>query len=277
MPSRPAVTRSAPIRWRDGLFIVSLHAIPAIAIARGTSAGDWAACAGFYIVAALGTGVGLHRYFAHRSFRTSRTFQFLLGVLACTSFADPIGFAGKHRLHHRHSDTESDVHSPRQGWWYCWYGSLVDDGRTEREIVSAARDLARYPELRSLRRWFVLPGAALGALTWWLGGFSMFAIGFVLSRCLLLNLVSTVNYFGHLAGPRRYATRDASTNNALVALLSFGEGWHNNHHYYPASARAGFYWWEIDPVYYVIRLLAWLGIVWDVRTVPDGVQNASGA
>jgi stearoyl-CoA desaturase (delta-9 desaturase) len=115
---------------------------------------------------------------------------------------------------------------------------------------------------------------ALGALTWWLGGFSLFAIGFVLSRCLLLNLVSTVNYFGHRAGTRRYATRDASTNHALVALLTFGEGWHNNHHHYPAAARAGFYWWELDPVYYTIRLLAWLGIVWELREVPEEVRHA---
>jgi stearoyl-CoA desaturase (delta-9 desaturase) len=274
MRSRPAVARPAWIRWRDGLFIVSLHAIPAIAIVRGTTPGDWAACAGFYVVAAMGTGVGLHRYFAHHAFRTSRTFQFLLGLLACTSFADPIGFAGKHRLHHRHSDTASDVHSPVQGWWHCWYGSLVDDGRTEQEIVAAARDLARYPELRWLRAWFVLPGVALGALAWWHGGFSIFAIGFVGSRCLLLNLVSTVNYFGHRSGTRRYPTRDASTNNALVALLTFGEGWHNNHHHYPAAARAGFHWWEIDPVYYVIRLLAWLWIVWDLREVPEEVRHA---
>jgi stearoyl-CoA desaturase (Delta-9 desaturase) len=271
--TRP-VTRPGWLRSRDWLFIASLHAIPLVAIVRGTTARDWVACAVFYVVAAMGTGIGLHRYFAHHAFRTSRAFQLVLGVLACTSFADPIGFAGKHRLHHRHSDTPSDVHSPRQGWWHCWYGSLVDDGRTEREIVAAARDLARYPELRWLRSWFVLPGVALGALTWWLGGFSLFAIGFVLSRCLLLNLVSTVNYFGHLVGHRRYSTRDRSTNNALVALLTFGEGWHNNHHYYPASARAGFHWWQVDPVYYAIRLLAWLGIVWDLREVPEEVKHA---
>jgi len=274
MPARPAVSRPPWLRGRDWLFIASLHAIPIVAIARGTTARDWVTCAVFYVVAAMGTGIGLHRYFAHRAFRTSRAFQLMLGVLACTSFAEPIGFAGKHRLHHRHSDTPSDVHSPRQGWWYCWYASLVDDGRTEREIVDAARDLARYPELRWLRAWFMLPGVALGALTWWLGGFSLFAIGFVLSRCLLLNLVSTVNYFGHLVGQRRYATRDASTNSAVVALLTFGEGWHNNHHYYPASARAGFYWWEVDPVYYAIRLLAWLGIVWDLREVPEEMKHA---
>jgi stearoyl-CoA desaturase (delta-9 desaturase) len=265
---RSAPTRPRWLRYRDWTFIAALHAIPAVAIVPGTTATDWIALVVFYVVAAMGTGIGLHRYFSHHAFRTSRAFQFALGVLACTSFADPIGFAGKHRLHHRHADTDRDVHSPRQGFWRCWFASLVDDGYTERAIVAAARDLARYPELRWLRRWFFVPGVLLGTATWWLGGFSTFAIGFCLSRALLLNLVSMVNYFGHVAGRRRYATRDASTNNLIVALLSFGEGWHNNHHHSPTAARAGFVWWEVDPVYYAIRLLAALGLVWDVSPAP---------
>jgi stearoyl-CoA desaturase (Delta-9 desaturase) len=271
---RPAHARPALLRARDTAFIVALHAVPAVAVVLGTTVRDWVACAVFYVVAAMGTGVGLHRYFAHHAFRTSRTFQFVLAVLAGTAFAEPISFAGKHRLHHRHADTDGDVHSPRQGFWFCWFGSLVDEGYRSDEVLEMARDLARYPELVWLRRWFFMPGVAVGAATWWLGGFSTFAIGFVLSRALLLNLVSTVNFFCHLNGTRRYATGDASTNHALVSLLTFGEGWHNNHHHYPGAARAGFRWWELDPVYYVIRALAWLGLVWDVREVPPHVRDA---
>src|SRR5262245_22575541 len=214
---RPPFSRSPLLRARDGAFIVSLHAIPAIAIAQGTTPGDWVACVAFYVVAALGTGVGLHRYFAHRAFRTSRGFQLALSVVACTSFAEPIGFVGKHRLHHRHSDTPADVHSPRQGFWFCWFGSLLDEGYRTDRVLAMAPDLLRYPELRWLRRWFFVPGLLLGAATWWLGGFTTFAVGFVLSRALLLNLVSSVNFFCHFAGRRRYATPDDSTNNALVA------------------------------------------------------------
>jgi stearoyl-CoA desaturase (delta-9 desaturase) len=254
---------------------VVLHAVPAVAVVRGTTAGDWVACLVFYVVAALGTGVGLHRYFAHHAFRTSRALQFVLAVLACTAFAEPIGFAGKHRLHHRHADSDADVHSPGQGFWFCWFGSLVDEGYRVEAVLETARDLTRYPELMWLRRWFFVPGVVLGAATWWLGGFSMFAVGFVLSRVLLLNLVSTVNFFCHLSGCRPYATADASTNNALVAVLTFGEGWHNNHHHYPGAARAGFRPWELDPVYYVIRLLAGLGLVWDVREVPAHIRAAA--
>jgi len=272
---RPAHVRSRALRARDTAFILALHLVPAVAIVRGTTAGDWMACLVFYVVAAMGTGVGLHRYFAHRAFRTGRAFQFLLAVLAATAFAEAIGFAGKHRLHHRHADTAADVHGPRQGFWFCWFGSLVDEGYRTEEILAAAPDLARVPELRWLRRWFFVPGVALGAVTWWLGGFSIFAIGFVLSRALLLNLVSSVNFFCHLVGRRAYPTVDASTNNVLVALLTFGEGWHNNHHRYPGAARAGFRWWELDPVYYVIRLLAAVGLVWDVREVPPHVRRVA--
>jgi stearoyl-CoA desaturase (delta-9 desaturase) len=260
--------RSPLQRWRDALFILTLHAIPAAAVMLGTTRSDWIACAAFYVVAAMGTGIGLHRYFAHRAFRTSRAIQLVLALLACTAFAEPLGFAGKHRLHHRHADTAADVHSPRQGFWFCWLGSLVDEGYTERELLGMAPDLVRFPELVWLHRWFWAPGVALGAATWLVGGFSMFAIGFCLSRVLLLHLVSTVNYFCHSTGTRRFDTRDASTNNLVVALLTFGEGWHNNHHRYPWAARAGFRWWEIDPVWYAIKLLAWLRLVWDVRDAP---------
>jgi stearoyl-CoA desaturase (delta-9 desaturase) len=279
MTRRPVV-RDPLRRCRDTLFIVALHVIPVAAVMGGTTRGDWIACAVYYVVAAMGTGIGLHRYFAHRAFRTSRAFQFVLAVLACTAFAEPLGFAGKHRLHHRHADTAADVHSPRQGFWFCWLGSLVDEGYTERELLRMTRDFVRFPELVWLRRWFWVPGLALGAATWAGGGFSTFAIGFCLSRVLLLHLVSTVNYFCHSTGTRRYDTRDASTNNALVALLTFGEGWHNNHHRYPWAARAGFRWWELDLVWYVIKVLAWMGLVWNVRDAPapsacTGVTNAT--
>jgi stearoyl-CoA desaturase (delta-9 desaturase) len=261
-------------RWRNWLFIGALHALPVAAIVGGTTRADWLAFAVLYPASCVGIGMGLHRYFAHRSFRTSRAFQLALAVFAGTAFTDPIGFAGKHRLHHRHSDTPADVHSPGMGFWSCWFGSLVDDGCDETAVRAMTPDLARYPELVWLRRYFWVPGVAVGALTWCLGGFSMFAVAFCGSRVLMLNLASALNYFCHRLGTRRYATPDRSTNNVLVALLTFGEGWHNNHHHYPASARAGFFWWEIDPFYYAIRLLAWLGIVWDVREVPDRVRYA---
>jgi stearoyl-CoA desaturase (delta-9 desaturase) len=267
----------ALLRARGIAFVAALHVVPAIAIVHGTTVTDWFAFVVYYLVGCLGTGVGLHRYFAHRAFRTSRAFQLVLATIACTAFADPIGFAGKHRLHHRHADTEADVHTPHQGFWFCWFGSLLERPERSHEIAAVTRDLRVYPELVWLHRWFYVPGIVLGAGTWLLGGFSVFAIGFMLSRTVMLNLVSAVNFFCHRTGRRRYATRDASTNNAVVAILTFGEGWHNNHHRYPRAARAGLLWWEIDPIYWTINLLAWCRLIWNLRDVPGGASRATVA
>jgi len=259
--------RSLGLRARGTLSIVVLHVIPLVGIARGTSGRDWLACAGLYLVFVIGGGMGLHRYFAHRAFRTSRGFQLVLALLGSTAFGEPIGFAGKHRLHHRHSDTDVDVHAPRQGFWFCWFGSHLERPERAEDIRRMTADLQRYPELVWLHRWWYVPTLALGSLTWWFGGFALFAVGFVLSRVMIMHAVSAVNYFCHRSGRRAFATRDRSTNNLLVALLTFGEGWHNNHHRFPRAARAGVQWWELDPIYYVIRLCAAMGIVWDVREI----------
>lgn len=262
--------------WGAVAFLIALHAIPVIGLLRGTVLRDWIALLLFYLWGAFNMGVVLHRFFAHRAFTTSRTFQFLLDLSACTIFTDAIAFSGKHRLHHRYSDTTDDVHSPSHGWWACWIGHFIDEGHTKDVIRAAAADLCHYPELRWLRRFYLLPGAALGAASWWWGGFGMFAVGFCLSRVLVIHASSCVNYFCHRFGERRYATRDQSTNNVLVAALTFGEGWHNNHHRYPSAARAGFFWWEIDGFYWIIRLLAAVGLIWDLHEVPSAVLH-SGA
>jgi stearoyl-CoA desaturase (delta-9 desaturase) len=255
--------------WTRGIFlVVALHVVPLVGVARGTTARDWLACLALYLAFAVGGGMGLHRYFAHRAFRTSRGFQLVLALLGSTAFGEPIGFAGKHRLHHRHSDTAADVHAPRQGFWYCWFGSLFERPERAEDIDRMTADLRRYPELVWLHRWWYVPTLTLGALTWWLGGFALFAVGFVLSRALILHAVSAVNYFCHRNGHQPFATRDRSTNNPLIAFLTFGEGWHNNHHRFPRAARAGVRWWELDPIYYAIRLCAAIGVVWDVREVP---------
>lgn len=252
-------------------FILTLHMAPLLTVLTGVNPIDWLALLVLYLSASFGVGVGLHRYFSHRVFKTSRFFQLVMAIVSCTMFTDPISFAGKHRLHHRHSDGSGDVHSPKAGFWFCWVGSLLDEGYSDAEVMAMTRDLNKFPELVWLHRFFYLPGALLGLGTYAVGGFSMLAIGFCLSRVLVLNSASAVNYFCHKFGSRRYPTRDRSTNNAWVAFLTLGEGWHNNHHFFPQAARAGFFWWEVDVVYGMIKVLAWLGIVWDVRGVPHSV------
>jgi fatty-acid desaturase len=229
-----------------------------------------------FVGGSFAVAVGLHRYFAHRSFRTSRAFQLALGGLASAFFGDPIGFAGKHRLHHRYADTERDPHTPRQGAWRCWIGHLLEEGYTDREIVSAAPDLSAYPELRWLHRYYFVPGVGLVFLLLLAGGYSMVAT-YALVWCLLaIHAPALVNYFCHRGHNRRFDTPDDSTNNWLLAALFWGEGWHNNHHRFPGAAHAGLRWYEVDVAYYAIKALSWLGLVWDLRVVKERPRVVAG-
>jgi stearoyl-CoA desaturase (delta-9 desaturase) len=233
--------------------------------------GDWRLWAVFpFLVVARGlmVTVGYHRYFAHRSFRTSRVFQFILGVLCCVNLQQgPLWWAIFHRRHHRHSDALGDPHSPFHGgfWWaYCGWLFIPLDPDWE-----SVRDLRKYPELGWLERFWQIPGIAVGGLAWWIGGWDVFCVWFCLSAVAVFQLSFVVNTVAHLVGSRRYETGDHSRNSFLLAMLTMGDGWHNNHHHYPHSAQAGFFWWEIDPAFRTIKLLERLGIVWDVRGVPE--------
>jgi stearoyl-CoA desaturase (delta-9 desaturase) len=248
--------------------ILVAHVMALSALARMRRE-DWAAFAAFAALISLAVGAGLHRYFAHRAFRTSRAFQLILGVLAGAFFGDPVGFAGKHRLHHRYSDTPRDPHSPAEGAWHCWLGHLVADRCGEREVLAAVPDLVRYRELMWLHRFSWVPGIAAVLLTAVFGGYRVVAAGYALAWCVMaFHGPALVNYFCHRVGRRRYEIPDRSTNNVLLGVLLLGEGWHNNHHRFPRAARAGFRWYEIDLIFYGLKLLSWLGLVWDLRAPP---------
>ncbi|HWQ03591.1 MAG TPA: acyl-CoA desaturase [Candidatus Nitrosotenuis sp.] len=266
--------------WSQKLFpaagLIVAHVAPFALFFTGMRAADWLFFAVLYALVNYAIGLSLHRYFAHRSFRTSRVFQFLLAWLSATFFGDPIGFTGKHRLHHKYSDQPGDVHSPRQGIWQCWIGSLFDDGREETEIVRMARDWTRFPELRCLHRFYFVPGVTLAAALWSLFGLRAFAL-YCLAFLVGLHGPSAVNYFCHLGNNRRFDTGDGSTNRLSLALLLFGEGWHNNHHRYPLSARSGFAWYEVDVHYYTIKLLEQLGLVWNVKSYPAWLSAQADA
>ena len=251
-----------------GLSVLLLHVVVVSALVMGGSRTDWLLFAAIYPFQAVGVGVAMHRYFAHRSYRTSRAFQFFLGLCAASVFGNAVGFAGKHRLHHQHVDSERDVHTPLHGIWACWIGSLMDNGYTNEQILQKVPDLTGYPELMWLYRHPKLPGVLLCAIAYLIGGFTAIGIGVCLGAVLLIHQSSGVNYLAHRYGTRRFDTPDQSTNNWLTGVLAFGEGWHNNHHCYPRSARAGFVWWEIDMYYWVICLFEKLGLVWDVQRPP---------
>jgi stearoyl-CoA desaturase (Delta-9 desaturase) len=269
---------AGPVGWPEGSLahtalpasgILLAHLLPLTLLFTGATPGDWIACAALCLLICFAIGGGMHRYFAHRAFRTSRAFQFLLALLGSAFFGDAVGFAGKHRLHHRHADTDRDLHSPRQGLWHCWLGHLLRERCTEEEILRAARDWAAYPELMWLHRYFYLPGLAMIAAIYVIGGYSMVAAGYALSWCLMaVHAPAAINYFCHRGGSRRFETPDDSTNRPVLGVLLLGEGWHNNHHRHPGAARAGFRRWEVDGLYAMLKVLSWLGLVWDLREPP---------
>lgn len=221
-----------------------------------------------YVMRIFGVTIGYHRYFSHRSFRTSRAFQFMLALLAeCTAQKGVLWYASQHRHHHRHSDTVLDVHSPRQrGLFYAHIGWIFDS--TDDTDLRRVRDLARYPELRFIDRYWLLPPAALAlAVLLWAGAPGLF-FGFFFNTIVTMHVTFSMASFVHRYGSRRFDTADDSRNNALIAILMFGEGWHNNHHHCPWSARQGFRWWEIDVTYHVLRLLRRAGLIWNLREPP---------
>jgi stearoyl-CoA desaturase (Delta-9 desaturase) len=215
---------------------------------------------------------GFHRYFSHKTYKTSRVFQFFMAFLGGMSAQKgALWWAAHHRHHHRHSDQPEDIHSPTlKGFWWSHLGWIVCDKYigTQSNLIP---DLMKYPELRFLSKYHLLPPTILGVALFFLGGWNVFLWGFLLSNVLLWHSTFTINSLSHVFGTRRYDTTDTSRNNFLLAILTMGEGWHNNHHHYMQSTRQGFYWWEIDVTYYLLFALSKIGIVWDLRGVPEDV------
>ncbi len=243
-----------------GALFVPLTRTPAILLAVS------------FLARKFGITAGYHRYFAHRSYRTGRAMQFLLAWMGCSSAQKgPLWWAGHHRVHHQESDGERDLHSPRRdGFWRSHVGWVLDVKHDETNL-RVIPDFAGFPELRWLNRHFLVPPAlwAVGCLL--IGGGPGLLWGFFVSTTLLWHTTFFINSACHLLGRRRFATRDDSKNSLLLALLTLGEGWHNNHHFYPSSVNQGFYWWEIDITYYVLRCLEKCRLVWDLRLPPERV------
>jgi stearoyl-CoA desaturase (delta-9 desaturase) len=225
-----------------------------------------------YFLRIFAIGAGYHRYFAHRAFRTGRIAQFCLAFLAQTSAQrGALWWAAKHRRHHKYSDTELDVHSPvLRGFLYAHVGWIFVP-RNNATDYAAVRDLARFKELVWLNRQPYLPAAVLALATWAIAGMPGLVVGFCWSTVALWHATFCINSLAHVVGRRRYVTGDESRNNWLLALLTMGEGWHNNHHAYQVSVRQGFRWWEYDPTYYTLRALSWIGLVWDLHVPPKAV------
>ena len=234
------------------------------------------AAVGLYFVRMLFLTAGYHRYFSHRAYKTSRAFQLLLalGGESCVQ-RGPLWWAAQHRAHHRYSDTSKDVHSPVVRSFYWGHMGWLFVRKTDVFDEATVHDLTGFPELRWLERYYVLVPIAMALGLYLAGGAGLFVWGFLVSTSLLWHGTFCINSIAHRYGSVRYATGDGSRNNWALAVLTLGEGWHNNHHHFMSSARQGFFWWEIDVTYYVLRALARVGLVWDLREVSSRVRDSA--
>src|SRR5215475_14467807 len=260
------------IVYPSSIPFVLVHLVCVAAIWTGVTWQAVTICIALYWLRIFAIGAGYHRYFSHRAFSTSRTFQFILALLSqSTAQKSVLWWAAKHRHHHLHSDTERDVHSPRhRGFWYSHVGWIFVRRHAKTDLVKVD-DFARYPELMWLHRYELVPAIALGVLCWLIADWSGLVVGFFWSTVLVYHATFCINSLAHVHGRRRYVTGDDSRNNWFLAFFTMGEGWHNNHHAYQASVRQGFRWWEYDPTFYILKLLSWCGVVWDLKSPPEAV------
>ena len=227
------------------------------------------AAALYCIAGMLGIGMGYHRLLTHRGYKTYKPIEYLLtwcGTLALEG--GPVFWVATHRVHHRHSDREGDPHTPREGTWWAHAGWILSGEGLHQDASVLARyvpDLVRDPMHVWLSRWHWTSNVFVGLVLLFAGGLPYVLWGIFLRVTLGLHATWLVNSATHKWGSRRFATRDDSTNNWWVALLTFGEGWHNNHHAHPTSARHGLAWFEIDLNWIGIRTLEMCGLAWDIK------------
>jgi stearoyl-CoA desaturase (delta-9 desaturase) len=285
----PLGPRRQRIQWQRIVPFLLMHAACGLVVTVGWSPIAVVTAAVLYGVRMFGITAFYHRYFSHRAFRVGRGMQFAGAVLGAAAVQrGPLWWAAHHRRHHRHADTEADAHSPVvHGFWWAHVGWIAAPQHYATDLAQV-RDFAVYPELRWLDRYdLVVPGLLLAALLGFgaalarvapgLGtdALQMAVWGFCISTVLLFHATSSINSLAHGFGRRVWPTRDHSRNSFVLALLTFGEGWHNNHHWCPSAARQGLRWWEVDLTYYVLQVLAALGLVHDLRPPPARARDAT--
>ncbi len=271
-PHRRPPAADERMQWITSIPYLGMHVASLSAFWLGATFWDVALCIGLYYFRMFGITAGYHRYFSHRSYKTSRAFQFILALIGTLSLQKGVlWWAAHHRIHHKHSDDEHDIHSPvqrglywaHQGWILCKKYTATDWARIT--------DFAKYPELRWLNEHYIIPPATAGVILYLIGGWHFFVWGGIVSTVLLWHGTFTINSLSHVWGSRRYKTSDDSRNNPILAILTMGEGWHNNHHHYQSTANQGFFWWEVDLSYYILKALSVVGIVWDLRKPPQHI------
>jgi stearoyl-CoA desaturase (delta-9 desaturase) len=243
-----------------------LHASVLLVLTVPFSLGMIAWLAGSYFLRMFGVTGGYHRYFSHRAYKLNRFWQFCFAFLAQTSGQKgALWWAAHHRDHHLYSDRKEDLHSPvHEGFWWSHLGWILSDEYDHYDPKRIA-DLVKYPELRWLDKYHLVPTILYGAAIYYIGGYAAFVWGYLVATVVLYHGTFLINSLAHIWGTRRFATPDESRNNFWLALVTLGEGWHNNHHYFMSATRQGIRWWEVDITYYVLKMLSWIRVTRDLR------------
>jgi len=233
--------------------------------------------AGAHFVRAVGLTLAFHRYYAHRAFKMGRVTRFLWTFIGTAAMQKgPLWWAGHHVNHHKFADREGDPHSPMvSGVYYAHLGWFLNDTKYDRVEATnpVIRDFSTVPEIAFLDRFFGVPPLMMAIALYLAGGMPWVVWGFCLPTMTLAHATFAINSINHMFGSRRFETVDESRNNPLTAFFAAGEGWHNNHHRFQRAARNGFYWWEFDITWYVIRLMKAVGLAWDVQPVPKRIYE----
>lgn len=242
----------------------------------------------FYVLRMFAITAFFHRYFSHKTFQTSRALQFMFALIGTMSAQrGPLWWVAHHRYHHRYTDTTHDPHSSTHGFWYSHVGWFLNEYNfaTRKDVI---KDWMKFPELVWLDRFSLIVVLATAALIYGLGqglaiyvpqlgtsGLQLLVWGGAISTVLLLHATLCINSLAHHYGQRDFDTDDQSRNNLFLSIITLGEGWHNNHHYYAGSTRQGFYWWQIDITYYILKIMSWFGLVWGIKPIPERVYADS--
>ncbi len=277
MSRKVLVAQDEKISWIGSIPFFLVHLSPLLVFWTGIRPVDIALCVALYFGRMFFISAGFHRYFAHRGYKMGRVMQFLMAFGGTTALQKGVlWWAGYHRHHHWYSDQPEDIHSPKKGFVWSHIGWILCPKyhRTPTEVIE---DFHQFPELRWLQKYHLVPPIMLASVCYWVGGPSALVGGFLLSTVILFHGTFIVNSLTHVYGSRRYETDDTSRNSFLIALVTGGEGWHNNHHFYETTANNGFFWWEIDTSYYMLKVLSWLGLVWDLRLPPQFILEGRRA
>lgn len=263
--AKPASQRR---NWDTILFVAAFHILAVVGLFMMNWASFGALLLTWWISGSLGIGLGYHRLMTHKGFKTSQWMTRVLATMGALSLqSGPISWVTTHRLHHAFTDTDRDPHSPRNGTYWAHMGWIfrgTAQMQSEETIRKYSPDLIRDPYLMWLDKYYYVPTVVVGAISFAIGGVPMLLAAVFVRTVMLFHFTWLVNSATHLWGSRRFETRDDSRNNAVVAALTFGEGWHNNHHAIPRSAKHGLKWYEFDINWMQIRILEKLGLVSDV-------------